>query len=77
LLFVVFAVKMHAGRHSARILLLILAILNIAPEVFTTASPAGWFGTAAGVTATVLMFVTPANAYFRTHRRLTDLERSG
>jgi hypothetical protein len=58
--------KMRAGRRSARILLPVLAILNIAPEVFTTTTfPAGWFGTAAGVTATVLMFVTPANAYFR------------
>jgi hypothetical protein len=69
LLFIVCATRMRAGRRWARILLPILAFLNIAPVVLSVASPMGWLGTAAGVTATVLMFVTPANAYFRAQRR--------
>ena len=58
---------MNAGKNWARIVLLVLAALQVV-GVLTgagTASWASWLGLAATVVATVLMFLPSSNPYFR------------
>ena len=62
-----FVFQMNAGKNWARIVLLVLAALQVV-GVLTgagTASWASWLGLAATVIATVLMFLPSSNPYFR------------
>ncbi|GAA4680914.1 hypothetical protein [Frondihabitans cladoniiphilus] len=62
-LFVVFDLVMRRGANWARIVLLILTVLSL--SAVTGAYGLGALATVAGIVATVLMFLTPSNAYFR------------
>ncbi len=60
--------KMRDGRNWARIVLLVLAILQVIGVGVGAASGGnafGWIGGVAVIIATVLMFVGGANGYFR------------
>lgn len=60
--------KMRDGRNWARIVLLVLAILQVIGVGVGAASGGnafGWIGGVAVIVATVLMFVGGANGYFR------------
>ncbi|OII04008.1 hypothetical protein [Curtobacterium sp. MCBA15_008] len=60
--------KMRDGRNWARIVLLVLAILQVIGVGVGAASGGnafGWIGAVAVIVATVLMFVGGANGYFR------------
>jgi peptidoglycan/LPS O-acetylase OafA/YrhL len=60
--------KMRDGRNWARIVLLILAILQVIGVGVGAASGGnafGWIGGIAVIVATILMFVGGANGYFR------------
>ncbi|MFJ2979315.1 hypothetical protein ACIPEP_10690 [Curtobacterium sp. NPDC087082] len=60
--------KMRDGRNWARIVLLVLAILqvlNVGVGAASGSNAFGWIGGIAVIVATILMFVGGANAYFR------------
>ena len=60
--------KMRDGRNWARIVLLVLAILQVIGVGVGAASGGnafGWIGGVAVISATILMFVGGANGYFR------------
>ncbi|MGN6408225.1 MAG: hypothetical protein ACTHMH_07735 [Curtobacterium sp.] len=60
--------KMRDGRNWARIVLLVLAILQVIGVGVGAASGGnafGWIGAVAVIVATILMFVGGANGYFR------------
>jgi len=60
--------KMRDGRNWARIVLLVLAILqvlNVGVGAASGANAFGWIGGIAVIVATILMFVGGANGYFR------------
>jgi len=77
-LYLLFALKMRAGRNWARIVLTVLSALSIGStahssttirvndQAFTasTSQAVGWFGAALAVVAIVLMFMPASNAYF-------------
>jgi hypothetical protein len=63
----IFVFQMNAGKNWARIVLLVLAALQVV-SVLTgggSASWATWLGLAVTVVATVLMFLPASNPYFR------------
>lgn len=65
-LYLLFAMKMRAGRNWARIVLTVLSALSIvsAASRATSSQLFGWIGAALAVVAIVLMFLPASSAYF-------------
>ncbi len=69
LLYVLFAVKMRAGRNWARIVLTVLTVLSLLSLAQGTIDVVGLIGVLAAVVAVVLLYLKPANDYFNLVRR--------
>jgi hypothetical protein len=70
LLYLLFAVKLRAGRNWARIVLTILVILNVV-SLFTSTGTMGveYVGTVVSVIATILAYLPASNAYMKARHR--------
>jgi hypothetical protein len=69
-LYVLFAVKMRAGRNWARITLTVLTIFGLLLQLIV-GGESGLIASVVGIVAVVLMFLPNANAYFSAAKRAT------
>ncbi|WP_410648849.1 hypothetical protein [Amycolatopsis sp. cmx-4-54] len=63
LLYLLFAVKLRAGRNWARIVLTVLTALQLISVIFSTNTIVGYLSVLAAVIGVVLSFTTPSNEY--------------
>jgi len=63
LLYLLFAVKLRAGRNWARIVLTVLTALQLISIIFSTNTLVGYLSVLAAVVGVVLSFTTPSNEY--------------
>jgi hypothetical protein len=64
LLFVLFAIKLRAGRNWARIVLTVVTALDVVSILVNGGSVLGYVGLVAAVLGVVLSFTPASNAYF-------------